>query len=231
MTSSIKGSVALITGAGQGLGKEIALALAREDFFVYLIGKTEKKLRSVEELIKQMGGKTDCVVTDVSEDSTDYIDAIISKHGQLDILVNNAGWSPVPKPVEELTHEELEKTIRTNLLSIFYLLKKTIPIFKKQDSGIIINISSRAGKSGYPRLSAYSATKFAVEGLTQAVAKELEHTRVKCFSVAPGALNTPMRNELFGDAEMKEDPAKAAKAIIGIIDGTIIVQSGDSVNI
>ncbi len=227
---TLKCKVAVVTGGGQGLGRAIALALAKEGAKVIIIGRTEKTLKQVDEEIKNIGGEAKYLIADITNpNNLKKLDPIIAGPG-VDVLVNNAGWSPPLKNIEDLSDNEVADCFGANVFSIFYLLKKIIPYFKKYNKGIIVNISSRAGKKGYPRLSPYSASKFAVEGLTQAVAKELEKTDIKCYSVAPGPLNTPMRQQLLGDAAEKEDPALTAGVIIKLIRGDLNVPSGTSID-
>lgn len=213
----LKNKIAIITGAGQGLGKSIALELAKEKVHTILVGRHIKTLAQTKKEISYLEGKADIFVADISHPKElKWIDDVIKNFG-LDILINNAGWSPSLKIIEKITEKEIENCFRINVFSIFYILKKTLPYFKKCNKGCIVNISSRAGSSGYPRLAPYSASKFAVEGLTQAVAKELENTNVKCYSIAPGALNTPMREKLFGDAKLKEDPRFTVQVIVKLL--------------
>ncbi len=221
---------AIITGAGQGLGKFIALELAKEKVCTILVGRHIKTLAQTKKEILHLNGKADIFVADISNaKGLKWIDYVIKNFG-LHILVNNAGWSPPLKTVEKLTEKEIEDCFKINVFSIFYILKKVIPHFKKYNEGSIVNISSHAGRNGYPRLALYSATKFAVEGLTQAVAKELENTNVNCYSIAPGALNTPMREKLFGDAKLKEDPRFTAQVIVKLLQGDIDAKSGESID-
>lgn len=230
MAMNIKEKVALITGSGQGLGKSIAMALAAHAMRVILVGRTESNLNLVRSDIIRAGGRADVVVMDVS-DPNQYakLDDLMKNPG-IDILINNAGWSPPVKIIEEVSDLEIDDCFRINVYASIYMQRKLIPHFKAKNSGIIINISSRAGRSGYPRLSLYSASKFAVEGLTQSVAKELEKTAVTCYAIAPGALNTPMRQQLFGDAEKKQDPMITAGVILKLIRGDLHVPSGTSID-
>jgi len=221
---------AIITGAGQGLGKFIALELAKEKVSTILVGRHIKTLTQTKKEILRLNGKADIFVADISKaKELKWIDDVI-KNSDLNILINNAGWSPPLKIVEKLTEKEIGDCFKINVFSMFYILKKVIPHFKKNNEGTIINISSRAGKNGYPRLALYSATKFAIEGLTQAVAKELEGTNVTCYSIAPGALNTPMREKLFGDAKLKENPKFTAQVIVKLLRGDIDAKSGESID-
>ena len=227
----MQNKTAIITGAGQGLGKSIALELAKEEVRTILVGRHLETLEQTKKEILLLGGRADIFTADLSDPKgLDWIDEVIRDFG-LDILINNAGWSPPLKTVESLTEKEIGDCFGINVFSIFFILKRVVPYFKKRDEGHIVNISSRTGSNGYPRLSLYSATKFAVEGLTQAVAKELENTNIYCYSIAPGALNTPMRQELFGDAHLKQSPTEAARNIVNILKGTTPVMNGGSVNI
>lgn len=226
----LQNKTAVITGAGQGLGKSIALELAREGVHTILVGRHLETLEQTKKEILLLGGRADIFTADLSSsEGLNWIDEVIGDFG-LDILINNAGWSPSLKTVENLTEKEIGDCFGINVFSTFFILKRVVPYFRKRNEGYIINISSRAGSNGYPRLSLYSATKFAVEGLTQAVAKELENTKIRCYSVAPGALNTPMRENLFGDAKQKEDPQFTAQVIVRLLRGEIAAESGKTID-
>jgi 3-oxoacyl-[acyl-carrier protein] reductase len=239
----LKDKIVLVTGGSKGLGKEIAMKLASEGSNVIICARNEEKLSRVSNEIKQTGGKCSYYVADVEKENEviSLIDNIMKKFGRIDVLINNAGYGTEVKPIEETSQEDLLKCFETNVYSIFYFLKHLVPEMKRQDQGTIINISSMAGKRGVPNLSAYSASKFAVIGLTQSVAKEVKGTGVYCISVCPGGINTEMREKAFGseDADKQQSPEFVANVIKGILlekikvphGGDIVIRHGEIVSI
>jgi 3-oxoacyl-[acyl-carrier protein] reductase len=162
-----------------------------------------------------------------------FIDSVVKANGRIDVLVNNAGAAHPKKPVEAISVKDYEQCMHTNVDSVFYFLQAVVPLMKKQGSGIIINISSGAGRKGHPGMSVYSASKFAVQGFTEAVAKELENTGVKCIALCPGGVNTQMRAALFGkeDAAKQQSPHAVAKILRDILLGKINVPNGADVHV
>jgi len=229
----MKNKVVVITGGGKGLGKELSKVLAEEGSKVVICSRNKDELSKICREIANKNGFCEYFVTDITEKSQvdRFINDIITKHKKIDVLINNAGYVHNWEAVEDITEDELESSFKTNVYSIFYFLKRVKPIMKKQNEGAIINISSMAGKRGVPNLSAYSASKFAVIGLTQAVAKELKDTGVYCISVCPGGMNTGMREKVFGavDAQKQQDPKFVANVIKDVLYGRIKVPHGGDI--
>ena len=229
----MKGKIAVITGGGKGLGKELAKLFSAEGSTVVICSRSANDLKNVCNEIVGAGGKCEYFVVDVtSKQQVDkFIDKVLSSHGRIDVLVNNAGYATKWKGIEQNTEEEFETCFRTNVYSIFYFLKKIVPIMRGQNSGAIVNISSMAGKRGIPNLAAYCASKFAVVGLTQSVAKELKDTDALCISVCPGGMSTEMRAKIFGveDAEKQQSPQYVANVIKDVLLGRIKVPNGGDI--
>jgi len=231
----IENSVVVITGASGGIGAAFAEAIAAAGANVVLCSRNEAALSSECAEIKK--GKRACSfsVVDVTKKAQvkSFIDKVIKDHGRLDCLINNAGAIHPKKPIESLSEEEYQACMATNTDGVFYFLQAVVPVMKKQNQGIIINISSGAGKKGYPGLSAYSASKFAVQGLTESVAKELESTPVRCIAICPGGVNTPMRAAVFGqeDAARQQSAVAVAEIVRDIILGKVKVPNGADVQI
>ena len=225
--------VAVITGAGKGLGKETAKILAKEGCKVIICSRNKEDLSKVQKEIIDTDGVSEYFTVDVTnqKEVDSFIDMIMKKHKRIDIIVNNAGYVNDWKTLEKTTTEELEKSFETNIYSIFYFLRKVVPIMRKQNEGSIINISSMAGKRGIPNLAVYSASKFAVIGFTQAVAKELEGSNVSCITVCPGGMNTSMRSKVFGDMDSKkqQSPEFVANVIKDILIGNVKVPNGGDI--
>ncbi len=174
-TQSLNGKVALITGAGRGIGRAIALTLAQEGVAVAVLARTEAEVRETANEIEKQNGKALPFTADITnpEQIQQCVDNILQKWGQIDILVNNAGFAKF-KPFEELTLEEWKHTIDVNLTGTFIVTRATLPNMIQRRSGSIINISSVSGLRPIPKQSAYCASKHGVIGLTTTLAMEMK---------------------------------------------------------
>ncbi|NLP58306.1 3-ketoacyl-ACP reductase [Lutibacter sp. B1] len=194
---SLKGKNALITGAGKGIGKAIAIALAEEGANVVLLARTEKDIEGVAEEARALGVNTMATVADVS--NIEAVNAAASKiheaMGNIDILINNAGIGRFGKFME-LEPEEWEQVIKVNLLGTYYVTRAFLPKMIEQKSGDIINVSSTAGIRGGAVTSAYSASKFAVLGLTESLMQEVRKHNIRVTALTPSTVATDMAIEL-----------------------------------
>ncbi|ERL66408.1 acetoin reductase [Schleiferilactobacillus shenzhenensis] len=184
---------AIVTGGGQGIGRGIALQLAKDGFNVVVGDLNEKTAASVAEEIKALGVDSLPVVADVSDEAS-FQNLVETAHKQfptIDVLVNNAGIALVAT-IQETTTAEFERIFRINVNSVFFGIKAVTPIMQAQGGGKIINASSIAGHQGIELLGPYSATKFAIRGLTQAAAQELAKDHITVNGYAPGIVLTPM---------------------------------------
>ena len=188
----LKDKVAVITGAGQGIGKEIALAFAREGAKVVVTDITGKE-KEVAEEIKKMGREAIALRVDVSkmEDTNKMAEEALKAFGRIDILVNNAGIYPF-KPFVEMTESDWDKVINVNLKGTFNCTKAVVETMIKQKYGKIINITSIAGTVvGFPQLTHYCASKAGITGFTRALALELAPYGINVNAIAPGPIETP----------------------------------------
>ena len=153
---------------------------------------------------------------------------VARRAGSIDILINDAGYCAPLAPVQEISLAEFRKHFKQNLDTAFLMCKYAIPVMKKQPRALIMNVSSMAGIRAVPRLGAYSAAKFGVLALSQAIAKENLETGLHCITVCPGGMNTKMRRELFGveDASHQQTPEFVADIMVQIAEGKIPVLSG-----
>lgn len=226
--------VAIVTGASRGLGAAVAESLASSGFSVAICSSSDAVF-SVEKRISGIGGFCSAHVVDVRVESQvkGFVEAVLREFGGVDVLVNNAGYCHGMALAEQIPVDEYKACMETNVDSVFFFMRHLLPAMRKEGSGIVINISSGAGRKGYPRLSVYSASKFAVQGISEAVAREVEGTGLRCISVLPGGINTGMRALLFGrdDAAAQQSPVQVAGIIRDIILGKTHVKNGSSVHV
>ncbi len=222
----------LITGASSGLGLELAKRFVNHGDFVYGISKTRKRWKHARKSIG-VSKRFHLIQLDVTNERKvrAFFKNTHRKTGAFDILINDAGYSGRPVRAEKLPLPEFQKNLSHNLISAFLVCKHAIPTFRKKNKGLIINISSMAGKRAVPRLAAYSASKFGVVALSQAIAKENDDTNLKCITVCPGGMNTAMRAKLFGkkDARKQQSSDFVASIIMKIIQNKIHVESGGDI--
>lgn len=194
--------VALITGAGQGIGEGIAKQLSQDGFDVALAGRHLDRVERVASEINKGGGKAIAIKADVQskQEVFDAVEETVSQLGQLDVFVNNAGIAHVDQ-ILNTSEEDLDRLLDINVKGMVFGIQAAATQFKKQKTpGKIINASSIAGHEGFELLGGYSATKFAIRGLTQAAAKELAQDQITVNAYCPGIVLTPMWDQI--DAEM-----------------------------
>ena len=196
--------VAVVTGSSSGIGYETALTLARNGFLTYAtmrnLNKSENiKLVATKENLPIRINQLD-VTDDVSVKNT--VQAILSETGRIDVLVNNAGYG-LNGAFEDLAMDEIKAQYETNVFGLIRTTQSVLPIMRRQKSGIIVNISSGAGRFGFPGSSAYISTKFAVEGLSESMSYELEPFGIKVVLVEPGVIRT---NFVTVVAKKSQDP-------------------------
>lgn len=194
--------IAIITGGGSGIGLAIAEKFTAEGIRTIIVGRDEKKLNTAKE---QLGKNCFAMSCDLSNLSSipSFIEKIVAEFGQIDILVNNAGIN-MKKDFTEVTDEDFQSIITTNLSSVFSISREVVKQMLKQEKGSIINISSMAAQYGLPRVIAYSASKTAIDGMTRAMAVELSPKGIRVNAIAPGFIKTAMTAKaLDSDAERK----------------------------
>ncbi|HEV2698304.1 MAG TPA: SDR family NAD(P)-dependent oxidoreductase [Terriglobales bacterium] len=217
--SPLSAQVALVTGAGRGIGAAIAQRLASMGATVVLCGRTVKTLEATASAISSAGGQSrveQCDVTNLAS-----VDALAAKVAQsfkrLDILVNNAGLGSFSTPLHEMTPETWEKILNTNLRGIFYCIRAFAPMMIRAESGHIINISSLAGKNPVPNGAAYSASKWGLNGLSYSVAEELRTHQIRVSVVCPGSVETELSPHAGKDAQkmlQSEDVAHVVAMLV-----------------
>ena len=209
MASSLSSSnqkVAVVTGSSSGIGFETSLTLARSGFLTYATMRNLGKGATIKSVAAKEGLPIRVVQLDVTEERSinDAIHSIKSDVGKIDVLVNNAGYG-LNGAFEDLAMEEIKAQYETNLFGVIRVTQAVLPIMRKQKSGIIVNISSGAGRFGYPGGSAYVSTKFAIEGLSESMAYELEPFGIRVVLVEPGVIKTNFVNSIVA-AKKSQDP-------------------------
>ena len=215
---SLQNKVAIITGAGKGIGCATALALAEEGVSLGLIARTETDLQKVAEEV----AKYDVRVAIATADVSDYtqvekaVEKLYRELGTFDILINNAGMAKFGSFLE-LPVEEWEQIVKVNLFGMYYVTRAVLPKMIEQKSGDIINISSTAGEKGGPVTSAYSASKFGVMGLTESLAMEARKHDIRVTALTPSTVVTDLAiNEglVKGDEQDVLQPEDLAELIV-----------------
>lgn len=201
MRLNLENKIALVTGAGSGIGREIARTLAKEGVNVMIVGRTERNLQETASLHERIFYRTADITK--TEEIENVLSDIKAKWGKLDILINNAGWSPI-HPFEEETMEEFDKAFDINVRAVAELVLKALPMLK-ESKGNIVNISSTAIRNHLVNMSVYTAAKGAVDMFTKIWAKEFAPYGVRVNSVSPGPIETPIYDKLGVDGKEKSD--------------------------
>ena len=235
-------NVALVTGCSSGIGLETAVALAREGHFTFATMRNLKKVEALEKIVKDENLPISILELDVDnkESMDNAIEKIIEQKGRIDTLVNNAGWG-MWGTVEDVSIDEFKEQFETNFFSIVRMIQKIAPIMRKQKSGSIVNVSSVAGRIGFPVSPAYISSKFALEGLSECLRFELSPFGINVITIEPGVIKTNFfdsmkmakksdSNSVYNDitskvisgvkmmAEMGTDPKEVANTILKSIN-------------
>lgn len=192
MTPELNDKVAVVTGGTRGIGYCIAQALLGEGAKVFICGRDPSTLKNaLENLARSAGQRMDGMVSDVRhyDDCRKLIHQAAERFGGLDILVNNAGIG-IMKPVDQLTPEEWDATIETNLSGVFYCCREAIPFMRQRGGGYIFNISSLAGINPFAGGSAYNASKFGLNGFSEAMMQDVRYEGIRVSYIMPGSVDT-----------------------------------------
>ncbi|WP_281636004.1 3-ketoacyl-ACP reductase [Flavobacterium marginilacus] len=195
--NDLKNKNALITGAGKGIGKAIALALAKEGVNVILVARTQEEIDNVAAKARSLRVKSLAITADVADINSvnTAVEKALSEFGSIDILINNAGIAAFGKFLE-LEPAEWERIIQVNLMGTYYVTRAILPNMIERQTGDIINISSTAGLNGNALTSAYSASKFAVLGLTDSLMQEVRKHNIRVTALTPSTVATDMAKDL-----------------------------------
>ena len=234
------GYTAIVTGSTRGIGKETALLLLKNGLNVIISSRSQENVENViQEIHDKFPSKKENVLglkCDVNKqyDVKSIVDISIKRFEKIDILVNNAGIVYY-KSIMNTTEEEWNKTMDTNLKGTFLFIKEVLPhMIENKSGGIIVNVSSGAGKSGFSNLSSYCASKFGMIGLTESVAKEIIDNNIKVMAICPGGVDTDMIKDMANDGFNKSNtnlmqPEEVAKKIYDMIINKKGYRNGQSI--
>jgi 3-oxoacyl-[acyl-carrier protein] reductase len=217
----IKKLTAIITGSGRGIGKETAILLAKREINVVICSRTENEINSVVQEIKEIHNRHQGVIG--------------IKFGGIDILINNADIVFIKKLIST-SEEEWDRIININLKGAFLFTKAVLPYMISKKSGVIINVSSGAGKAGFENLSAYCASKFGMMGLTASVAWEVANHNIRVMTICPGEVDTKMQEDVDSryyklNKNKMLKPQIVAEKILQMILDDEVYGNGESVDI
>lgn len=220
----------IVTGSGRGIGRYIAKRLGRDGANIVVTGRTEEDIKKVCEEIGDEGGKSIFIRGDVTreKDVRNVINDTINEFGSVDIVVNNAGVG-LRKYIRETKIWEFDEVMDVNVKGVFLYMKNVLPKMEEH-GGLIINISSGAGKTGIPTLGAYCASKFAVIGLTEAAAGEVKDN-IKIVALCPGSVDAGMFKRLFPGEKADLAPEKVAEKVADICIHPEKYRSGQSIEL
>lgn len=215
----MRDKIAVVTGGSKGIGYAIAEELLKNGASVMICGRNETDLSDAAERLSHLGGVQTARCDMRNEREVEkMLSECVDVCGGLDILINNAGIGYFGKTVEEMTPDEFRETLETNLFGVVYACHYAIPKMKQRGGGYMINISSLAGQNPHPKMAAYNASKFGLNGFSEALMQEVRHDNIKVSYICPGSVNT----SFGGDSP---DPSKAwqlqppdiAEAIIDLL--------------
>ncbi|PYS83727.1 MAG: short-chain dehydrogenase [Acidobacteria bacterium] len=220
-----QGKTAIVTGGTRGIGRAIAEALVREGMNVCIGARNADEIKEAANALtfdSEEDSGVGCVTgatcdVRVYEECEALVAHAVEEFGGVDVLVNNAGIG-LFKPVEEMTAEEFRAVLETNLFGVFHCCRAAIPVMKRRGGGYIVNISSLAGANPHPRMAAYNASKFGLNGFSEALMQEVRHDRIKVSYIMPGSVNT----EFGGDSVSEEkswqlQPEDIARVVVDLL--------------
>lgn len=217
---NLTGKVAIVTGGTKGIGRAIAAALVREGINVCI---SARKRSEIDETIEALTGLGKGHLTGLVCDVRDHpqikalFDRTIAEFGGVDILVNNAGIG-IFSTVAEMSPEDFRAVIETNLFGVYYCCHEAIPLMKERGGGYIINMSSLAGANPHPRMAAYNASKFGLNGFSEALMQEVRYDGIKVSYIMPGSVNTEFGGDEPGaDKNWQLHPKDIARVVLDLL--------------
>lgn len=218
-----QGKVAIVTGSSSGIGYATSLLLARNRFHTYATMRNIEKSADIQEIANKERLPLQVIQLDVNDDASirNSIKRVERENERIDVLVNNAGYGLVGA-FEDLSVEEIKSQFETNFFGVIRLTQQVLPIMRKQKSGTIVNVSSGAGRIGFPGMSAYVSSKFALEGLSESMSYELEPFGIKLVIIEPGVIRTNFKkNSVMSEKSLDNSSISPYSSIIQKIDSSI----------
>ena len=216
---NLSGKAAVVTGGTKGIGLAIAESLARAGASVFVCSRSRDDIEAAIGQLSAFGeiaGKL-CDVR-VEDQVRAVLESCEKRFGGVDILVNNAGIGIMDKTVEETTADEFRQTLETNLFGVFHACHHAIPMMKRRGGGYIINISSLAGQNAHPKMAAYNASKFGLNGFSEALMQEVRHDGIKVSYICPGSVNTQFGGDTPSDAKAWQlQPSDIADVVMSLL--------------
>ena len=211
---------AVITGGTKGIGLAIAESLLRNGTSVFICGRGKRDLAAALDRLRAIGDAAGETCDVRSEDQVrQMLEEAERVFGGVDIRVNNAGIGIMGKTVEEISGDEFRQTIETNLLGVFYACHHAIPMMKRRGGGYIFNISSLAGQNAHPRMAAYNASKFGLNGFSEALMQEVRQDNIKVSYICPGSVNTYFGGDTPSDDKAWQlQPEDIARTVISLLE-------------
>ena len=202
MIGPLAGKVAIVTGAGRGIGRTVALTISRSGAHVSLVARTDTELHAVRAEIEAFPGSAIALPADVASEAevVKVVRRTVELFGRLDIVVNNAGVG-IFGPLAETTAEQWDRQMAVNARGPFLLCREAIPFLQQQDQSFIVNIASVVGVKGYINQAAYSASKHALVGMSQSLAKEVQRDGIRVHVLCPGGVDTQMVTQARPDLD------------------------------
>jgi NAD(P)-dependent dehydrogenase (short-subunit alcohol dehydrogenase family) len=215
--------VAIVTGSSSGIGYATSLLLARNRLHTYATMRNIEKSADIQEIANKERLPLQVIQLDVNDDASirNSIEKVGSENERIDVLVNNAGYGLVGA-FEDLSVEEIKSQFETNFFGVIRLTQQVLPVMRKQKSGTIVNVSSGAGRIGFPGMSAYISSKFALEGLSESMSYELEPFGIKVVIIEPGVIRTNFKkNSVMSKKSLDNSSISPYSSIIQKIDSSI----------
>lgn len=226
--------VAIVTGAGSGIGRATALRLSAAGHHTVLVGRTAAKLEQTRALLVPGCAAADVETVELSKSEAvrDLVRRVADRHGRIDAIANVAGDAPL-LPIERVTADIWRRCIDTNLSAIVDMTAAVWPVFRRQQAGTVVNVSSLASFDPFPGFAIYASAKVAVNMFTRCTASEGAAIGVRAVCIAPGAVETPMLRALFPEAQLPRasalDPDTVAALICDCISGKRSFEAGETI--
>lgn len=216
----LENKIAVVTGGTKGIGRAIAETLLNAGAKVFVCARDKVELKRALEKLSALGDACGEICDVRSEAQVEAMFAeCVRIFGGIDVLINNAGVAFSGKTVEEMSSADFEQTLETNLFGVFYACHHAIPLIKKRGGGYIINISSLAGQNAHPKMAAYNASKFGLNGFTEAMMQEVRADGIKVSLICPGSVNTYFGSRKPGDEQAWQlQPEDCAQVVLNLLE-------------